>query len=107
MGRIFLYTIMIAVIFTACQKKALPVITERKEVPRGEVTNNSIAIAPDTVTGKSVFMARCGRCHGLPEPGQYSAGRWETILATMMPRARLNNEQKVHLSAWVKANAAR
>ena len=92
-------------VFISCQKKGIPVITERKEQPGKEaITPN---IAPDTSAGKTVFMARCGRCHVLPEPSQYSAARWEGILSSMMPKARLDPEQKIHIAAWVKANAAK
>ena len=92
-------------VFISCQKKGIPVITERKEQPARELIIPDIA--PDTSTGKAVFMARCGRCHALPEPSQYPAARWEGILSSMMPKARLNPEQKIHIAAWVKANAAK
>lgn len=92
----------------ACHKKSLPDITERKyEAPKTIVTSYPPTgiIAPDTTAGKIFFTNRCGKCHGLPEPLQYTAQRWDGILSYMIPRARLSNEQAVHVTAYVKANA--
>ena len=96
---------VIAFIIISCQKKALPVITERKEESKKEI--QTTIISPDTIAGKSIFIARCGRCHDLPEPAQYTAKRWDGILSYMIPRARLNDEQGVHVTAYLKANAAK
>lgn len=93
----------------ACQKKAVPVITERKNEPFKSVTTapTTTAIKPDTAIGKTVFINRCGKCHGLPEPIQFTAERWDGILSYMIPRARLDEVQRVHLTAYVKVNAAK
>ena len=60
----------LAILTIACNKKTVPVITERKYEPKGRVKTfpPPVIISPDTVAGKSIFMARCSRCHGLPEP---------------------------------------
>ena len=92
----------------ACHKKSMPVIAERKyEPPKAIITSYPPpgTIAPDTAAGKIVFTNRCGKCHGLPEPLQYTAQRWDGILSYMIPRARLSNEQAVHVTAYVKTNA--
>src|SRR5262245_50852033 len=90
----------------ACTKKAMPTIPER---PREEVLSKdktvTRAITPDVSQGKSIFMNRCGRCHDLPQPSQYNANRWEKILATMAPKARLNEDQAIHVKAYLVENA--
>jgi cytochrome c5 len=91
----------------ACTKKSLPTITARTSEPSRPVTASTADIIPDLETGKTIFTNRCGRCHGLPEPAKYTSQRWETILATMIPRARLDKEQEVHITAYLKANAAK
>jgi cytochrome c2 len=65
------------------------------------------SIAPDTSAGKTIFQGRCARCHDLPLPDQYTVPRWEGILASMMPKARLTKEQQVHITAYLKAHAAK
>ncbi len=101
--------ILLLLLVMACQKKAVPVITERKaELPKGVTTTpSSLVINPDTAIGKTVFINRCGKCHGLPEPIQFTAERWNGILSYMMPKARLDEAQRVHLTAYVRANAAK
>lgn len=97
---VFLTTI---IIISACNKKAVPVITARKvePAPVKPVSN----VKPNTELGKMIFTNRCGRCHDLPRPEQYTAQRWDGILSSMIPRSRLNDEQAVHITAYLKANA--
>ena len=96
--------------FIACQKKTVPVITERKTDPPekiGTIYPPAGTVTPDTVEGKTVFITRCGRCHGLPDPVQFNSVRWESILELMIPRARIDKENAVHIRAYVLANAAK
>lgn len=109
MGKVTI-VILLLLVAIACQKKAVPVITERKTEASKKVVTPfppSGTILPDTAIGKTVFVNRCGKCHGLPEPVQYTAQKWEGILAYMMPRARLDEIQKIHVWAYVNANAAK
>lgn len=94
-------------IITSCQKKAIPVITERKNDVTKKAVKTFPTLQPDTLAGKSIFITRCSRCHDLPEPFRYTAQRWDRILSYMIPRARLNGEQGVHITAYLKANAAK
>jgi hypothetical protein len=99
-----------AYLLTACQKKAIPVITERETPP--PIISRTIyppkeTVTPDTLAGKRIFTNRCGRCHALPVPDQFSVKRWDNILPVMIPRARLDNEQALHVRAWLLANSAR
>jgi cytochrome c5 len=106
MKRTVVSLIAITALIISCQKKTVPVISERKKQPAGpEIAAPSATIIPDTSTGKIVFINRCGKCHGLPEPDQFTAKRWDGILSYMIPRAKLNNEQGVHVTAYLKANA--
>ena len=86
----------------------MPVITERKTQPVKLFTSipSASTITPDTLIGKIVFTNRCGRCHGLPELNQFTSKRWDGILSYMIPRARLTDEQGIHVTAYLKANAA-
>ncbi len=97
-------------VLAACQKKALPVITERKTEPPAKINSKyppKETVAPDTLAGKRIFISRCGRCHALPEMKQFSMERWDDILPVMFPRARMNNEEALHVRAYLLANAAK
>ena len=90
----------------ACNKKALPVITARIPEPPAPA-KTIIDVKPDMEIGKRVFTNRCGGCHDLPRPAQYTAQRWDGILSSMIPKAGLNGEQGIHVTAYLKANAAK
>lgn len=101
----FIAALVSVIILLSCQKKAIPVITARKvelSAPKTEALS-----APDLLTGKQLFTTRCGHCHGLPDPVQYTEKRWETIMVLMAPKAKLSKQEQVHVTAWVKENAAK
>lgn len=95
----------VLIVLLSCQKKAVPVITARTVEPSAPTTKE--LSTPDLLAGKQLFTNRCGRCHGLPDPVQYTAKRWETIIVLMTPKAKLSKEEQVHVTAWVKENAAK
>lgn len=39
-----------------------------------------------------VFRNTCGRCHGLPDPGQHTAGEWPSVVARMKTNAKNMNK---------------
>lgn len=98
--------IAVVIVTIACNKKALPVITQRTTKPPAPV-KKAIEVKPDIETGKVIFTSRCGRCHDLPKPEQFTPQRWDGILSYMIPRARLTDEQGVHVTAYLKTNAAK
>lgn len=95
---------IIVVLCVACTQKSLPVITSRTIEPIKKEKNKSF-IVPDLVVGKSIFMNSCGKCHDLPQPEQFTTQRWDGILSYMIPRARLNQDEGIHITAFLKANA--
>lgn len=101
----FIAILSVLIVLLSCQKKAIPVITARKVEPSAPKMEE--LSAPDLQKGKQLFANRCGRCHGLPDPVQYTEKRWETIMVLMAPKAKLSKQEQVHVTAWVKENAAK
>jgi mono/diheme cytochrome c family protein len=104
------FTIAVFLISVSCNKKSAPVIADRKAEPPKRIVNIYAppgTVTPDTEIGKTLFTGSCIRCHGLPDLSLYRAARWEGILQTMIPRTRLDQEQAVHVRAYVLANAAK
>ena len=98
--------IVVAGIIQACQKKGIPTIADRTidpPKPESPVAN----VKPDMEAGKTIFTTRCAKCHDLPDPAKFTADRWDGILRTMIPRAGINRVQEVHITAYIKANAAK
>lgn len=85
----------------ACSPKAIPVISDREKVAdvKASVVNKNIR--PDTTKGHALFMNRCGRCHVLPDPAAYNSIRWNSILERMIPRARLDTVEGIHVKAFI------
>ena len=96
---------MLSVII-ACNKKAMLVITSRTTEPPPPAKSIT-DIKPDIETGKTIFTNRCGNCHVLPKPDDFTAKRWEGILSYMIPKARLTIKQGIHITAYLKANGAK
>jgi hypothetical protein len=106
MKKTIFYLALVITVIQACQKKALPTITTRTTEPSKPVTV-AVNVKPDIAMGKIIFTNRCGRCHALPEPAQFTAVRWDGILTIMIPRARLDKEQEIHVTTYIKANCAK
>lgn len=84
----------------------MPTISDRTTdpaKPESPVAN----VKPDLVVGQRVFNNQCGKCHDLPSPGKYKADRWDGILRTMIPRAGISRVNEVHVTAYIKTNAAK
>jgi cytochrome c5 len=92
----------------ACHKKTVPVITERKEFPSSPRSTKP-AINANTLefvaAGKTLYEMKCTRCHALKDPGVYPTEKWGSILKTMIPRAKIDNDQAQQVTAYVMANA--
>ena len=96
------------IIIIACHKKAVPEITSRTEFPPPPKSDHPPVVenSPEAIAaGKIIFETRCNRCHDLKDTKGYAADRWTTILKTMIPRARLNEEQAKQVTSYVMANA--
>ncbi len=70
------------------------------ETSKTEDSNSDLSSA-----GKIIYANRCGRCHGLKNTESYTLQRWENILKTMIPKAKLNDEEAKQVTAYVMANA--
>ena len=100
--------IALAGLILACHKKTVPEISSRTEFPPPPKSSmpSLPANSPEAIAaGKTIFETRCNRCHDLKIVDVYTAERWTTILQTMIPRARLNEEQAKQVRSYVMANA--
>ncbi|MCL1677072.1 c-type cytochrome [Elizabethkingia meningoseptica] len=56
-------------------------------------------------TATELFNTRCGKCHDLPKPEDHTAEQWKPIMDQMAPKAKLTDEEKNWVLAYVSANA--
>ena len=51
--------------------------------------------------GRDVYVLRCGRCHSLKRPADYSEEKWDTILPRMSRKAGLDRGEEADVRAYV------
>jgi hypothetical protein len=98
--------ILLFSLVVGCHRRALPEITSR-ETDKPRVGTRGLDLVGDKVNGQTVFTARCGRCHALPDPVKYSERRWESIISSMAPRARLSAQEEADVRVYVKERAGK
>ena len=112
-----------AIIVYGCSKKMATAKTPMAAVPKPMVAPPveavvTLAPASETVAdenkkvdmgsvkdGQPIFETKCNRCHELKNTASYTQAGWVTILEKMSENAKLTNEEKVKVSAYVRYNA--
>jgi hypothetical protein len=50
---------------------------------------------------EALFRKRCGNCHNLPSPEEYSAKDWQRIVPQMSVYARLSQSEESQILGWL------
>ena len=117
MKRTISVSLVIALVIIACSRNTIA--SKEPVIPRRETSTTSTPDSTTTVSqptveltdavsialGKTIFETRCGRCHGLKNTADYTSQRWEGILRSMTPKARLTQTEIQQVTAYVKANS--
>ena len=77
-----------------------PAVSASSDTPMASLTKEEML-----KKGEDLFNLKCGRCHGLPSPSEYTIVDWKPIIAAMAPKAKLNAEETNWVLAYVNANA--
>ncbi len=100
---------IIVVAICSCHKKMSPA---KPVEPMPPVVLDSAAINIRNAgnmamvdAGKIVYEAKCGKCHGLKDPEKYTQERWVGLVNWMAPRAKVMDEEKTQVLAYVQHNA--
>lgn len=54
--------------------------------------------------GKKVYVAKCGSCHALKNPGDYTEGQMYSILQVEIPKANLDKTEADQVTAYLISN---
>lgn len=105
MKKVFVLSLLVITIFS-CAKKVTPATSAEKKVTEEQtVVAAPEAVATNVASGKITYEAKCGRCHGLKEPGEYTAEKWVGLVNWMAPKAHLSDSEKADVLAYVQAGA--
>ena len=100
MKKTVIISILILLIF-ACQRKTVA----SSEIVSSNQPNSEVKTeAPSSeliAQGKTVYINRCGRCHGLKKTTKYTAESWTKILKTMIPKSKINATEAEQVTAFV------
>ena len=55
--------------------------------------------------GRELYMNRCGTCHVLHQPSEYTKEKWVKVLDKMQKPAKITDEQKELIKNYVNTNA--
>lgn len=106
--RTLLFLFAFVVLAYSCSKRTAPAKSEPSVVvtpPPPPPPPDTLAVAatppPAVGAGKELFLAKCGRCHALKQPENYTAERWTGIMEKMAPKARLTDDEKKNVVAYV------
>ncbi len=101
-----IFIIILALIVFACHRKTIS-SSDNIIISNRVNTTSKISGADSKMNsaGQSIYVNRCGRCHGLKNTEKYTQQQWETILKSMIPKAKLNDEEAKQVTAYVMANS--
>lgn len=99
-------TAFVMAILYSCTSQTTPQKAIENTVTNTSAQGNSFGVSKEQLaTAASLYEARCGKCHGLPETKDHSAEEWKPIMDAMAPKAKLTAEEKNWVLAYVSLNA--
>ena len=102
---IFAIVFTAIVILTACSHKSTPTAAVAPQQQAPVQFNMMAAASPSVIEGEKVYNAKCGKCHDLKKPSEYNAKEWTSIMRSMAPKAKLNEEERSNVMAYVENGA--
>lgn len=99
MKRTLAIVLVITLVIVACSPKVAPTTTKTEQTQPATADDATIA------AGKTLYINRCGTCHGLKKVENYSVDQWARIMRSMAPKAKLTDDETKQVTAYVNANA--
>lgn len=51
--------------------------------------------------GRDLYISKCGGCHQLYNPKDYTNNEWDKILLSMQKKSKINDHQKNEIFNWI------
>jgi len=96
-------TLLAITLVVSCAKKSTPAATSTSN--ESSVVSKTVINENDITAGHQIFEQNCNKCHRLFSPNEFKEKRWVRIIDEMAPKAKLNDNEKQKVLAYVVANA--
>lgn len=90
--------IVLVIAIAACSPKVKTTTTTPTPV------TDPIMLAKIT-EGKTLYETNCNKCHALHNPGKFNEQQWTKYLDRMAPKAKVTDDQKASIFAYLSNNA--
>jgi len=86
----------------SCSPKTTPTKTT---VETKENSDKNYTVVLNSSYGKEIYESKCGSCHDLKKPNEYTFIEWNPIMNRMAKKADLDYLQKQNVLGYLKDNA--
>jgi cytochrome c5 len=93
---------LLAVGIVSCTAKKAVVAPVATTV--AENTLPTIPLTAELAAGKTIYEAKCGKCHDLPNNNNYSKERWKPIMVSMQKKAKISDDERELVYSYVTMN---
>jgi mono/diheme cytochrome c family protein len=98
--------ITLALLVFACSRKTVNTSqTSTNTTPVTETAKTDAAHAALVEQGKGIYTTKCSKCHATKDVTAYTPARWDGILKSMIPKAKLDEAESQQVTAYVMENA--
>jgi cytochrome c5 len=87
----------------SCSYKSTP--TKTTVETKSSTTDKNYTVTSNSNYGKEIFESKCGSCHDLNKPSDYTFKEWNPIMNKMAKKADLDYMQKQNVLDYLKDNA--
>ena len=96
---------ILSIIVFACHRRTVAASDDIIISNKTEITKSKATTTAGITAGQTIYNSRCGRCHRLKTVQDFTAQQWNNILKSMVPKARLNQDEAEQLTAYVMDHA--
>lgn len=91
---------------TDAQNQADLEAKQKEEARQAEAMKASVAQKPsDEEAGQKLYNSKCTKCHGAKNISAYTVNQWESILKSMVPKAKLSADEETAVTNYIRAHA--
>jgi cytochrome c5 len=94
--------VLISLVVFACSHKTTSTVAKTESIIK---TESATVTNAQYVEGKTVYDAKCGKCHKLYSPERGNMTQWTKWIDRMAPKAKLTADEKTQVTNYVSVNA--